>query len=238
MVHQRKRDGIFLAVFCMLTASQSNIWFTFSSVPNEACEYYHLSQSSNASKVNPTIDLLLNWGGIMFLLSTPFVGYLLLFPLTGLKNTIRLATTLCFIATIIRCIPSILTYIECFNYVITNKLWHTMIFLHIAQIINGCAQSMVLSPPSKLSVIWFGEDQRVFATAVASGFNKFGTCLSFILGPLIVQKSCDIPKLLYLDVFIASIPFILSWIYFPNRPNQLPSFAAKQSLYAIRTVTE
>ena len=229
-----KKRWYILFVFCMLSAFQSNIWFTFSSVPDQVEEYYNLHKPSDTSQVNPTIDLLLNWGPIMFLPATPFVGYLLLFPIVGLKYTVRSATTLCFIGSIIRMIPTIIEIFDT-QYIMNES---SLYYVHIGQILNGLAGPMVLSPPSKLSVIWFPESQRVFATALASGSNTFGTCIGFLLGPYIVTKSSDLPKLLIIDTILIFIPFILSWIYFPNSPNKLPSIAAHRSLYAVQQQME
>ena len=50
-----------LLVFGMTSAFQSNTWFTFSSVPDQVEEYYHLPKPKSG-QVNATIDLLLNWG--------------------------------------------------------------------------------------------------------------------------------------------------------------------------------
>ena len=94
-----------LIFFSMVSGFQSNTWFTFSSVPNQVEEYYNLNESSSG-KVNPVIDLLLNWGPICFLPTTPFAAYLLSYPFSGLKNTVRSAVTLAFFGNVIRLIPT------------------------------------------------------------------------------------------------------------------------------------
>ena len=54
-----------LVIFSVASAMQSNIWFTFSSCPDQVEDYYHLPKPKSG-QVNGTIAILLNWGPIMF----------------------------------------------------------------------------------------------------------------------------------------------------------------------------
>ena len=53
-----------LVIFSITSALQTNTWLTFSTVPDEVEDYYHLKKPKSG-QVNATIDLLLNWGSIM-----------------------------------------------------------------------------------------------------------------------------------------------------------------------------
>eukprot|EP01084_Bolivina_argentea_P017966 33496_1 len=147
-----------LIVSSLTSALQCNTWFTFSSVPSQVEQYYHLKHTSSGN-VNAVIDLLLNWGPIMAFPSIPLTAYILLFPIKGLKYSVKLSISLVFFGCLIRCIPTILKSIDN-NYIINNSFWHTLIFLHIGQILNAIAGVIIMSVPSKLSVIWFPENER------------------------------------------------------------------------------
>ena len=68
--------------------------------PDQVETYYNLSSSDN-DKVNNTIDILLNYGPIMFLSIAPFAAYLLLYPIKGLKYTIIIVVNLVFFGSFI-----------------------------------------------------------------------------------------------------------------------------------------
>ena len=187
--------------------------------------YYHLLKP-NESKVNGVIDLLLNWGPIWFLPVTPFSAYLLSYPMIGLKYTLRIAVTLTFLSAFIRCIPSLMALSSFTNYKINNGFWNTLIFLHASQILNAIAGPLVMSPPSKLSVIWFPKHQRTFATGIGVSAGTFGVCLGFLIGPFIH----NVDTLLYIDLLLCAIPFICIWVYLPLAPSKLPSEAGINAL--------
>merc|ERR1719242_2353391 len=145
-----------LMASCFTSALQCNAWFTFSSVPQLVEAYYDLAPASDGN-VNSVIDLLLNWGAIMAFPSLPITAYILLLPINGLKYSVKLSISLVFFGSLIRCIPTILAMILPNQYEISNDFWKTLIFLHFGQILNAIAGCIIMSIPSKLSVIWFPE---------------------------------------------------------------------------------
>lgn len=219
-----------LITFSLISCWQSNSWFTFSSVPEQVQDYYHLEKPSKSGQVNGVIDLLLNWGPIMFIPMTPFSAYLLSYPITGFKYTAQIAGILAFSGTLIRCIPTILDQLPFIDYQVSSDFWKCLIFLHLGQILNAIAGPFVMAPPSKLSVIWFGEEERGTATGIAALSNTLGYCLGFVIGPLIVTEKEYFPYLLYLDLVLVSIPFVCVMVYFPPHPTKLPSVAAQYAL--------
>eukprot|EP01083_Nonionella_stella_P287576 978921_1 len=221
-----------LVVSSLTSALQCNTWFTFSSVPSQIEEYYHLQRTSHG-EVNQVIDLLLNWGPIMAFPSIPLTAYILLFPLNGLQYSVRLSITLIFFGCLIRSIPTILTSIGA-TYEINNSFWNTLIFLHCGQILNAIAGVIIMSVPSKLSVIWFPQNERKFATSCVGIAASMGSCFGFLCGPYVVETANDVPLMLYLDLLLAFIPFLCIIIYFPTSPTKLPSKAAKCALLSIR----
>ena len=222
-----------LFMYSMIGSLSTNAWFTFSSVPDQAQQYYDLN-TSNTDQVNHTIDILLNYGPIMYLCMAPFASYLLLYLIKGLRYNVIIAANLIFLGSLTRSIPSILNDLNLFNYKISNSLYHTLIFLHIGQILINAAGPFIMAAPSKLSVIWFPESQRKTATVIATMSMTCGLCLAWIIGPCIVrQKSSNFAYLLYVDLILIFIPYILIMIYFPSSPTKLPSIAAKAALLAV-----
>ena len=230
-----KKRWYILAIFCITYISQSNSWFTFSSIPDQVTDYYHLG-ARKSGKINPVIDLLLNWGPIMFLPVTPFAAYILSYPFKGLQYTVRIALTLIFFGNLIRSIPTILSYHFlpfCQNYQINDDFWNTLIFLHIGQMLNAAAGPFVMSPPTKLSVLWFPQHQRNTATAIGFVCGPFGVCIGYLMGPAIVQHSSQFGNLLLVELLMVLIPFICCMVYFPIAPNKLPTHASRRALIAL-----
>ena len=215
----------------LISALQCNTWFTFSSVPSQIEDYYHLQRPSHGD-VNGVIDLLLNWGCIMAFPSIPFTAYILLLPIKGLKSAVTLSCCLVFAGNVIRCIPSILDSLSP-DYELSDSLLSTLIFLHFGQILNAIAGVLIMSSPSKLSVIWFPEQERKFATGCLGIAGAMGNGFGFLCGPYLVSDADDVPLMLYLDALLALIPFVCVLCYFPNSPRLMPSRAARDVPYLI-----
>ena len=220
-----------LVVSSLTSAFQCNTWFTISSVPTQVEQYYHLRQPAEGD-VNGGIDLLLNWGPIMAFPSIPLTAYLLLFPRKGLAYSIRLSACLLFFGCLVRCVPCFLARIDT-RYTVSNSLSGTLFFLHVGQILNAIAGVIIMSAQSKMSVIWFPEHERKFATGCLGIAGALGNCFSFLCGPYLVQSADDVPAMLYLDLALALVPFLCVVMYFPNRPSKLPSQAAKYAFLSI-----
>ena len=90
-----------------------------------------------------------------------------------------------------------------------------------------------MGPPTKLSVLWFPNSQRSTATGIAAGANTFGNCFGYLLGPALVKKGGDLPKLLWVEFFMVLLPFICIWAYFPMAPEKLPTHASRAALIAL-----
>ena len=78
---------LMLIIFMFLSFNQSLFWLTFSPISVYSREYFdlcdpHLNSSyySSCSRVNgkgqDSIDLMLAWGGIIYLISVPFIYFI------------------------------------------------------------------------------------------------------------------------------------------------------------------
>ena len=202
-----------LAVFSLLAFNQCLIWLTFSPIARSAETYYNISEA--------TVDLLLNWGPIIFIPCLPLT-YILLNKHNGLRRCIIPLAVTDFIATILRVIPSVL---------ISPSSPHfsaiTMPFMHAGQILNAACGPLAMAPVSQLSCLWFGLNQRTRATTVAIFAHKFGAAIAFLISPAIVSLPEHIPHLLYIQLGLAFVACVLTLVYFPAQPPTAPSPAAE-----------
>jgi hypothetical protein len=156
-----------LAVFALLTTNQTIFWFSFSSAPAPVNAYFGTSDAD--------LDLLLNWGPIVFLPVCPLVAYILRRS-TGLNTATRCGALMCFIACAIRSIPCLLPPPQ-------RRSSSAHLLLHAGQIINAAVGPIVMSSPSLLSARWFPPHRRATATSLAYLGGNLGGAVGFLLGP-------------------------------------------------------
>ena len=202
-----------LGVFSFLAFNQCAFWLTFSPVSPSTQRYYGISSA--------TVDLLLNWGPIIFIPSLLFT-YLLFNRRNGLRHTVILLAVACFVATVLRVIPSIITSPSSPHFKTIS-----LSFIHAGQIINAACGPLVMAPVSQLSCLWFGPGERTRATTIAIMANIFGGTVSFLVNPAIVSRPENVPYLLYFHLVLAFLAGILALIYFPAQPPTAPSAAAE-----------
>jgi sugar phosphate permease len=214
--HLYPRRFYVLFVFSFLSFNQNLIWLTFSPIARNAEIFYDMSEA--------TVDLLLNWGSIVFIPCLPLT-YILLNKHNGLRKCVNLIAILGFTATILRIIPLIIT-----NPLSPNFHSISMPFLHVSQILNAICNPLTAAPVSQLSCAWFGLNERTLATTIAIVANNFGGTIGFIISPFIVYSPDCVPRLLYLHLGLSFIACVLTFLYFPAYPPTAPSPAAEQLL--------
>jgi hypothetical protein len=204
-----------LVLYGTLSALQSLLWITYSSVPAASRDYLQTN--------NDTLNLWLNWGPVAFCFSVFPAQWLLSRARTGLRDSIRLGLSLCLLASLIRLYPTFLTPQQRLDQ-------HTLCIAltHIAQFINGAVAPLAVASPSYLSLVWFPDSTRNSATALANVSNALGRAVGFFLGPALVPTSGDLPKLLYVCVACAAVPCLASLVFLPPFPSTPPSRAAKE----------
>lgn len=200
-----------LFVFSFASFLQSLVWFTFSSVPKVAKGYY-------PGVDDATIDLLLNWGTIIYIPVLPYVSWLQT-RRNGLLIAFWQGNALIFLATVIRTIP-------CWAPAHLRGNFYMQWTLHVGQILNAAAGPIVFAVCSKLSAVWFPDHQRATATALAYTSNALGTAVGYILGPGLAPTVDQMPTLLYVQIGLASLPILGGLIYYRERPKHPPSAVA------------
>ncbi|UJR35128.1 hypothetical protein I4U23_027899 [Adineta vaga] len=201
-----------LFVFTFLSFNQCMFWLTFSPIASSAKIFFHIDEA--------TIDLLLNWGPIIFLPTLPII-YLILNTHHGLRKCVLIYAIVSLIATIIRVIPSVVISSS-------HPSFHdiTVPFLHIGQILIAATGPIGMALVSQLSCLWFAPHERTRATTIAILGSSLGGAIAFLISPHLVFESQRVPYLLYLHTGQALLACICTLVYFPGEPPSLPSSAA------------
>jgi sugar phosphate permease len=208
---ERKRWYVLL-VFSWLSSMQGLVWCTFSTVPESSNNYF-----GEPAKSQKFIDLILNWGPIIYLPAV-FVSAWMLTKEDGLRKGVILGASLVFLAASIRCIPTFLD-----DH--TTDKWYVLFCVHFGQVLNALVGPLVQASPTYLSVNWFGDGERATATAIGSVSNGLGIGFAYILGPAIVQNGDDVALFLRAIAVAAFIPLLLILLFFPDHPHRAPSAA-------------
>lgn len=201
-----------LFIFAFLSFNQTMFWLTFSPIAGPTKNFYQIDEA--------TVDLLLNWGPIIFLPTLPLI-YLLLNTRHGLRKCVLIFAILPLIATCLRLLPFIFTSS-------TNPNFHDIAvpFLHIGQILNAIVGPIAMALVSQLSCLWFAPHERTRATTVAILGANFGGATGFLVSPFLVSESWQVPRLLYMHTGQALLACVLTFVYFPAEPPSPPSVSA------------
>lgn len=73
------------------------------------------------------------------------------------------------------------------------------------QILIGLSQPFVLTAPTRYSDVWFTNQGRTSATAIATLANPLGGALGQLIGPMMATKKEEVPNLvLYVSIIVSS----------------------------------
>ncbi|GBG25561.1 Feline leukemia virus subgroup C receptor-related protein 2 [Hondaea fermentalgiana] len=194
-----------LTVFSLFAFAQGVLWLTFSSIDHTRLQEYYVDDFDFA-----TVALLLNWGPIIGIVSFPFSLWIMKRP-DGFHEACVCGMALCVGGALVRLIPTIVGPA-------LRKSSFALAFLHIGQILNAAGGPLCMATTSRLSSIWFPEEQRTFSTAIAIAANPVGTNLAFILGPYVTQAG-GVGALLFLGLVFTLLPAILALVHLPRWPS-------------------
>lgn len=189
---------------------QGLVWMTFSGNPGVTKEYYGLS--------NPeaTVNLLLNWGPIMYLPVAPFVAWATMRSMGSIWAVVLCGTFLTLAGSLVRLAPSFLP-----DFVLTS--WGSLCCLHIGQALNGAAGPMNAVTPSLIAATWFPPSERTFATATVFGIQTASPAIGFLLA-LCVHESRDLIYLMVVEALFSAL-VALMWAFLPRQPKSPPSIS-------------
>lgn len=208
-----------LAVYSYISAQQSLVWMTYSSVEPSVAIGFLAGDGKDVTQ--STLDMLLDWGPIFFLVALPAAVMLLQLPgSNGLRHSIVVAAWLCFFGALLRCLPLISPSVG---------IWA----VHVGQALNAAAAPFVVVSPAFLALVWFPASERNAATAIANIANAAGRAVGYFLGPAVVSSTLfntsakqELGRLLWVEVGVAALPVLATLAHLPREPAEPPSVAA------------
>ncbi|XP_072260660.1 solute carrier family 49 member A3 [Pyxicephalus adspersus] len=184
-----KKRWYFLAVVCLINASNAMIWITFAPVADLSASYFNCSLDT------------VNYLSLVYLIVSIPIGFVASWFLDtlGLKYAVLLSSWLNMLGSIIRCLSMV---------PFMNNKQSPLIYLFVGQSLCAVAQPLILFVPTKLAAVWFSEHQRATANMIASMSNPFGIFLANLLSPIIASEVQYVP----LVVGVYGIPAVLACI--------------------------
>jgi len=197
-----------LALFSLLAHNQVCLWFTFSSDPGAMRRYY-------PGMTTAEIDLLLNWGCIVYVAVCPFAAYLLT-RRNGLRTAIR-------VAAVLSCLACAVRYIPCFLPAADRADPRVRYLLHAGQMLNAAAGPISMAAPARLAAVWFPPRHRARATALGWMASNLGGASGFLFGPYLIDGDpARTTQLLYIQFFMSLLPLLLALAFLPRHPRDRP----------------
>ena len=206
-----------LGIYSYISALQSLLWMTWSSVPDASKTYLGTDDA--------TLDLWLNFGPIAYCGSVTLAAWLLLARPDGVRLSVLLGAGLCAAAALVRCAPLVLP---------PAQRAAALGAVALGQFLNAAVAPLVVASPAFLSLLWFPASQRNLATAVGNVANAVGRGVGFFLGPALVSASGDLPTLLLVELGLAVLPLVCALAYYPALPEEPPSPAAAAEFASLR----
>eukprot|EP00944_MAST-04C_sp_MAST-4C-sp1_P003600 g3600.t1 len=212
-----------LFAFSLVSLLQSMIWLTYSPVAETTKRYYGLCKTDAECKSEngpgqSTVDLFLNWGPIMYLL-TVFPTMWLATRKNALRRIVLLSVFLETAAVALRALPTLVFTPDQGN----PPPWYMIPCVHLGQICNAAVGPLVMATCTLLSASWFPAHERGTATSIAVVANNIGSFTGFF-GAFVVNDSVhNLPKLLWIHFGIVMVALVLVLAYFPAKPPTPPS---------------
>ncbi|CAE7523919.1 unnamed protein product [Symbiodinium sp. CCMP2456] len=182
-------------------------WRTYSANPDIAADFYGF-ENPKAS-----IDMLLNWGPIMYLPVAPVAGWMIARHPDSIWAVVFCGGALTAAGLVLRLLPTLLGFHP------TSPIVHGCI--HVGQALNGAAGPANCVTPSALAAMWFPPHQRGFATSAVFAIQMAGPTLGFLLG-LCVHSCKDLVLLLEVEAAM-SVAVLAVWACLPRKPSVPPS---------------
>ncbi|RAK97609.1 putative cell surface receptor/MFS transporter (FLVCR) [Aspergillus ibericus CBS 121593] len=196
-VYKRRFWG--LAQLVLLNIVVSWDWLTFSSISTTAAEHFGVSESA------------INWMSTGYLFAFCVASPVVIFTLNkgGPKPAIITTSSLLLVGNWIR-------------YAGTRARGGIFGVAMFGQILIGLAQPFCLSAPTRYSDLWFSDQGRTSATAVATLANPLGAALGELIDSFWATKPSDVPNMVLYISIIATVAALPSF-FIPSHPPTPPS---------------
>lgn len=210
-----------LFYFSLSNCNQCLSWFSFSSTDEATMQSFFGDKMDH-----DTLDLLLNWG--------PIIGVLTFYPQTwlleqpeGFKKGCWIGIVLVLLGNILRCVPIIYANAAGHTAFVQSDL--AFVCYHGGQIFIAAAGPFFMGTVTALSKIWFLENERTTATAIATTANALGTTIGFLNPQWLTLEPGQVPNIFWLSLGLSVVPLVCAMVYLPAHPKFPPSRAAEVS---------
>ena len=130
-------------------------------------------------------------------------------------------------------IGSVFRYIATLNF-ITNNSWSkylSYILILFGQSLGAIVQPFYTNSPARIPAEWFSKEGRDVATALLSIINPLGVGLGSFIPTLFVtsdgNKMYGFTGIMCLELILCAIGFILTLLFFYDKPPTSPSMSQK-----------
>ena len=156
-----------LFLTCVMSAMQCAQWALPGPIAGSLQTLYGLDST--------TIQLLLNYGPIVFLVTSIPYALSMRASAAGLRLAIVVGIACTAVSALLR--------LGC-----RGSGPASMVALHLSFVINAAAGPPAMACVTQLTELWFAPNERATATAIAVEANVVGAALAFIAGPLLVPQ--------------------------------------------------
>lgn len=242
------RRWLMLAIFCVLSFSNAVLWITFSPVAT-LCQTFWATSSSAINALSLVYMAVFVPG--CFLASW-------IVDSKSLRMGVALGAILNAVGAAWRVLPYPFTFLP-------GTHPYSFPAAMTGQTVCAAAQTFILAMPPKLAQNWFGERERVTATAIGALFNQAGVAyvacipavlcptnltdmkfcsVGFVMGPAVMQNDPNrLPLLMAIQAAISLLALLLCVLFFRSSPPTPPSVSAASTvgvnftlLQSLRTV--
>ncbi|KAJ9295755.1 hypothetical protein DTO271G3_5778 [Paecilomyces variotii] len=203
-VYKRRFLGLFQLVLLNIVVSWD--WLTFSAISTTSAAYFRVSEGA------------INWMSTAFLFAFCLVTPITIFTLNkgGPKPAILATSALILVGNWIR-------------YAGTKANGGIFGLAMLGQILIGFAQPFCLSAPTRYSDLWFSDQGRTSATALATLANPLGAAIGQLVDSVWATEPSDVPNMvLYISIIstVATVPSI----FLPAAPPTPPSASSQATV--------
>jgi len=220
-----KPDGrryYMLAIYCLLSLSNSTNWVSFAPISDQASQYFGDIGDDYVNFLALIWSILYGPGSVLGIFW---------FQKYKLRDTLILGGAFTVAGCLVRLIAALL------RDALGGRGTYALFF--IGQALIGMGQPILVNLATAMSSTWFPLEERDRATTIATVFNPLGNAVGQILPPMIVfngsngddDDSTDyrdikgMNMLMIVEFFLALVPLLMAIAFFKAQPDVPPSFS-------------
>eukprot|EP01125_Pyxidicula_operculata_P017726 TRINITY_DN6242_c0_g1_i1.p1 TRINITY_DN6242_c0_g1~~TRINITY_DN6242_c0_g1_i1.p1 ORF type:complete len:391 (+),score=22.75 TRINITY_DN6242_c0_g1_i1:21-1193(+) len=205
---------IILGIFSFLSCTNAMVWNTFSPIATQSIIFFQ------------TTSLGIDFFSLLYMIVyIPFV-----FLGTYLINKFSLRVGVMIGAWL----NTFGTWLRYGAVMMPISPFYQYVVVMIGHGITAIAQTFILQIPPLIANNWFAPNERTLATSIGALWNQMGIAIGFLIAPLIVHTTADIPTLLLAMSVITTVPTILVTVWFQSKPEVCPAPSGMVERHGLR----